>query len=136
MLHGLPVLVVDDNQTNRTILEEMVRSWGMEPVATDSGAAALSLLERAAAGGTPFRVALLDAIMPEMDGFDLAGRLCNASQGAAPAVIMLSSVGSDSEVRRSRAQGISRYPPSRSTLRVAERDPRRARLLPGRSDCT
>jgi two-component system sensor histidine kinase/response regulator len=109
VLHGLPVLVVDDNQTNRTILEEMVRSWGMEPVATDSGAAALSLLERAAAGGTPFRVALLDAIMPEMDGFDLAGRIMQRPQGAAPAVIMLSSVGSDSEVRRSRAQGISRY---------------------------
>src|SRR5262249_21657212 len=74
-LHELPVLVVDDNATNRRIFEEMLRNWGMRPVVADSGQAALAALERAAEAGEPFPLVLLDGHMPEMDGFAVASQV-------------------------------------------------------------
>src|SRR5262249_11795065 len=68
-LHDLPVLVVDDNATNRRILEEQLTNWRMKPTAADSGPAALAALQRAAQDGVPFPLVLLDAHMPFMDGF-------------------------------------------------------------------
>ena len=67
-LKGLPVLVVDDNQTNRKILEEVLTNWGMRPTTAESGAAALAAMRRVA-DSQPFRLIILDAMMPEMDGF-------------------------------------------------------------------
>src|SRR4029077_15733266 len=74
-LKGVPVLVVDDNRTNRRILEEVLTSWGLRPSTADGGAAALDEMARAAGAGVPFRLALLDAMMPDMDGFALAQRI-------------------------------------------------------------
>jgi signal transduction histidine kinase/DNA-binding response OmpR family regulator/HPt (histidine-containing phosphotransfer) domain-containing protein len=74
-LIDLPVLVVDDNATNRRILQSIVSQWGMRPTAVDGGAAALFQLRRAAAAGDPFRLVLLDAMMPEMDGAMLSQRI-------------------------------------------------------------
>ena len=71
LLDGLPVLVVDDNATNRRILEEMLRNWQMAPESAAGGAAALAALDRAANAGHPFRLVLSDVNMPEMDGFML-----------------------------------------------------------------
>src|SRR5208282_3565204 len=68
-LRDLPVLVVDDNSTNRRILEEMITSWRMKPVAVGSGREALEALASAHKDGAPFRLVLLDSHMPEMDGF-------------------------------------------------------------------
>ena len=66
---------MDDNATNRRILEEMLTNWGMKPTVVDGGAAALAALERARGAGTPFALVLLDAMMPEMDGFALAEQI-------------------------------------------------------------
>jgi PAS domain S-box-containing protein len=108
-LHGLPVLVVDDNATNRRILEEVLGNWGLQPLAVDSGPAALAALERAAAGGQPFPLVLLDAHMPEMDGFTLAGRIRQAPELPGPAVVMLTSAGHPDDPARCRALGIDAY---------------------------
>ena len=74
-LAGMRALVVDDNATNRRILQEVLDSWRMKPAVADSGAAGLAEMERAAAAGDPFRLVLLDLMMPEMDGFELAKRI-------------------------------------------------------------
>src|SRR5262249_15329957 len=74
-VRGLPVLVVDDNATNRLILEETLTQWGMRPTAVDGGPAALAALEQAHAAGEPFALILLDGHMPGMSGFDLAERM-------------------------------------------------------------
>ena len=65
----LPVLIVDDNRTNRRILQEALFNWQMHPTAVESGRAALDEMSRAAAAGRPFSLVLLDAHMPDMDGF-------------------------------------------------------------------
>src|SRR5262249_10544636 len=71
-LRDMPVLVVDDNQTNRAILIQLFRNWGMRPTAVAGGVAALSALKAAAVGGRPIPLVLLDVQMPEMDGFTVA----------------------------------------------------------------
>ena len=87
-LEGVPVLVVDDNRTNRLILEEILTGWGMQPVVADSSASALDRLNRAAAA-KPFRLVLLDTTMPEMDSFTLARRIRESPAHAECALILL-----------------------------------------------
>jgi two-component system sensor histidine kinase/response regulator len=70
-LRGQPVLLVDDNSTSRVLLREMLHGWGAQTTAVSSGADALRKLEQAALSGKPYAVALIDARMPEMDGFEL-----------------------------------------------------------------
>ena len=72
---NLPVLVVDDNATNRRILHDMLCHWQMQATEVDSGQAALTMLAQARDKGTPFPLVLLDAHMPEMDGFIVAARI-------------------------------------------------------------
>ena len=69
-LENLPVLIVDDNATNRLILLEMLSRWKMRPEAVDGGVSALARLHEAATAGRPFPLVLLDSNMPGMDGFD------------------------------------------------------------------
>jgi len=90
---GLPVLVVDDNATNRRILQEVLRSWRMKPTLVASGAAALAALRRAKAAGKPFRLALIDGQMPGMDGFTLAAQVRRDPRLRATTLIMLTSLG-------------------------------------------
>ena len=78
-LRGLRVLVVDDNATNRLILESTVRSWQMSPVTADGAQQALLALAKGRAMGNPFSLILLDGHMPDMDGFDLAGCVKDAA---------------------------------------------------------
>jgi signal transduction histidine kinase/DNA-binding response OmpR family regulator len=101
-LQGLRVLVVDDNRTNREILEHQLLGWSMHYAGAEGGADALRELERASLSGGPFDLAILDLHMPEMDGFELARRIKADSRFAAMPVVMLSSVsiGSDYVQRR------------------------------------
>jgi len=90
-LRGLPVLVVDDNATNRRILEELLAGWLMTPRAVDGTQSALAELEAAAALNEPFPLVLLDAHMPEQDGFTLAAEIRARPHLAHPALLMLTS---------------------------------------------
>ena len=108
-LHGLPVLVVDDNDTNRRILEEMLRGWGMAPQTADGGAKALAALKNAASVGRPFRLVLLDMMMPDMDGFTVADQIDRDKELGEPALIMLSSAHKDESGRRGEASAAIRF---------------------------
>jgi two-component system, sensor histidine kinase and response regulator len=118
-VRGLPVLIVDDNATNRFILTEMLTNWGMQPTAVDSGAAALAALARARDDAEPFALALLDAMMPEMDGFALAEQIARDPVSAGTIMMMLSSAGQRDDAARCRELGIRTYltkPVRQSTL--------------------
>lgn len=118
-VRGLPVLVVDDNATNRVILEEMLSNWGMRPTAVDGGVAALAALKRARDANEPFTLVLLDAMMPEMDGFTLAERIGRDPDLATTTLMMLSSAGQREDSARCRLLGVQSYltkPVRQSTL--------------------
>ncbi len=85
-LVGKRVLIVDDNVTNRQVLERQTSTWGMVPALAESGSAALTLL----ASGAQFDVAILDIHMPQMDGVTLA-RTMKAAYPAIPQIILSSS---------------------------------------------
>jgi len=89
----LHTLVVDDNPTNREILEYWLKSWGMAPVMADSAAGALVLLRQQAEAGTPFELMLTDWCMPEMDGGQLLDALAADARFNKLAIIVLSSAG-------------------------------------------
>ena len=110
-LRGLPVLVVDDNETNRRILCEMTRGWGMRPCAAEGGALGLAALEAAEQKGDPFRLVLIDGNMPVMDGFELAEKIQNGTRpGETQAtVLMLTSGGQPGEANRCKQLGIAAY---------------------------
>ncbi len=108
-LNDLPVLVVDDNETNRLILEETLTSWGMRPTAVASGLEALVEMHRVASQGEVFPLGLLDAMMPEMDGFSLAERIQQTPELAQTKLVMMSSAGQPDDIQRCREVGILRY---------------------------
>jgi two-component system, sensor histidine kinase and response regulator len=108
-LRGMPVLVVDDNVTNQRILERMLNSWKMKPVVVGSGEAALSALKAAHDSGEPFRIVLLDAEMPEMDGFTLAEQIRQVPELSAVVIMMLTSITGRADVAQSRELGIKAY---------------------------
>jgi len=88
-LAGKRILVVDDNATNREIVTRHARSWGMEPVAGELPVAALELIEK----GEPFDVAVLDMMMPEMDGLALAGEIRSRRSEHELPLLLLTSLG-------------------------------------------
>jgi CheY-like chemotaxis protein/HPt (histidine-containing phosphotransfer) domain-containing protein len=90
-LEGLRVLVVDDNATNRRILEEMLRDWRMDPAIAEAAAPALALLQSAGDAGDPFRLVLIDALMPDVDGLMLAREIRRDARFADAILIMLTS---------------------------------------------
>ena len=108
-LAGKPVLVVDDNATNRRILKECLQNWGMEPTTALNGRSALAELRRAAGEGRPFSLVLLDAAMPKMDGFELARQIQSAGSPCVPTVMMLSSSDRPGDVARCREIGLAAY---------------------------
>jgi len=108
-LHHQRVLIVDDNATNRRILEDTLKHWQMHPTAVESGPAALHALHQAAADQQPFSLVLLDAQMPEMDGFTLAAKMQHDSALPAATVMMLSSASQYGDAARCRELGIASF---------------------------
>ena len=92
-LSGMPVLIVDDNTTNRILLQEMTTSWGLVPTITASGKEAIDCFNKAFDSGTPYPLILLDIQMPELDGFDVAKIIKDAPSGKDVRIILLSSIG-------------------------------------------
>jgi two-component system sensor histidine kinase/response regulator len=103
-LEGMRVLVVDDNDTNRRILEGALQNWAMRPTAVGNGAEALAAI--GAVPGEPFQLVLLDASMPGMDGFMFAERLRSMTESPLPIIMMLSSASQRGDAARCRALGI------------------------------
>jgi signal transduction histidine kinase/CheY-like chemotaxis protein len=108
-LEGLRVLVVDDNGTNRRILEECLRNWRMCPVTAGDGASALCAIREARQRGEPFSLVLLDAQMPEMDGFEVARRIKEGPGSSGCTIMMLTSADREADLVRCRNLGIMAY---------------------------
>jgi signal transduction histidine kinase/DNA-binding response OmpR family regulator/HPt (histidine-containing phosphotransfer) domain-containing protein len=104
-LRDLKVLVVDDNATNRTILEQIITSWGMRVKKSSGALEALASL-RNASHNDPFQLAILDMMMPGMDGIELAHAIRSDHSIPPLHIVMLTSSGIIGEMERSRAAGI------------------------------
>jgi signal transduction histidine kinase/DNA-binding response OmpR family regulator len=91
LLHDLPVLIVDDNATNRHILDEWLRGWRMKPAAVGDGLAVLDALWHGAACGRPYALVLLDARMPDVDGLALAAQIRQRGELSAARIVLLTS---------------------------------------------
>ncbi len=108
-LRNVAVLVVDDNETNRRILREILLNWGMRPTTADGGAEAIAILEHAHNAGTPFSLVLTDMEMPGMDGFTLVQRIKASPVVAGATIMMLSSVTAQGDGARCRQLGVKAY---------------------------
>jgi CheY-like chemotaxis protein len=102
MLRDLPVLIVDDNATNRRILDEWLRGWQMKPVAVGNGIAAMDALWDAVSTGRPYGLLLLDARMPDTDGLALVTQVRKRAEWSATRIILLTSGDRPGDLARSR----------------------------------
>src|SRR5581483_433084 len=105
----LRVLVVDDNATNRRLLDAMLTRRKMKPVLADGGRAAIAALEQAARDQARFSLVLLDYHMPEMDGFSVAAMIRGDEQLSAVPIIMLTSATQQGTEARCRELGINAH---------------------------
>ncbi len=109
VVHDTRVLVVDDNATNRRILDQMLRNWGMKPTTVPGGRDALDALRQARDSGDAYQLVLSDANMPEMDGFLLAEEIKKDSHLDHTIIMMLTSGGRSGDVTRCEQLGIASY---------------------------
>ena len=107
MLRDLPVLIVDDNATNRQILEEWLRGYAMEPTVAGDAATAMDVLLRGVAQGRPYPLVLLDGRMPDIDGLALAAKIRQQAELSATRLILLTSGDRPGDLARARQLGIS-----------------------------
>jgi two-component system, sensor histidine kinase and response regulator len=105
----LQVLVVDDNATNRRILEEMLLGWHMVPTLVESAPEALATLRAAQQAGKPYNLLLTDVQMPVMDGFTLTEAIKKDAAIAGVTVVMLTSAGQPGDAARCRELGVAAY---------------------------
>ncbi|HEX2854060.1 MAG TPA: response regulator [Opitutaceae bacterium] len=109
-LRGLSALVVDDNQTNRTILQEMMREWKMEPTLAASAAEALAILKHREDGELPpFDLVVTDVHMPGTDGFALLGLIRQLADYATVPLVVLSSRDHATDAAHCRELGVDLY---------------------------
>ena len=108
-LDGLRVLVVDDNATNRRILEEMLASWQMKPHAVSSAGTAMEALREASPTDARFHVVLSDCQMPHVDGFTLARQIKRDQRLRNTPVVLLTSVGRAGDAERCRRLGVDAF---------------------------
>jgi two-component system sensor histidine kinase/response regulator len=108
-LAGVPILIVDDNVTNRRILEDSVTKWKMIPTVVEGAAEALQALEHRKSTGMQLPLILTDAHMPEMDGFGLVERIRQDRLLAAVPIVMLTSAGELGDAARCQKLGVAAY---------------------------
>jgi PAS domain S-box-containing protein len=109
LLRDLPVLIVDDNFTNRQVLAGIVTQWGMISTAVEGGRAAMLALQSAKDAGRPFPLVLLDGQMPEIDGFTLAQQIQDHPELVRTTIMMLTSADQLGDAMLCRELGISAY---------------------------
>ncbi|MHC4877688.1 MAG: response regulator [Planctomycetota bacterium] len=108
-LEGRRVLVVDDNATNRRILDEMLRNWLTQPTVVASAQEATVAIEEAHNQGQGFDLVLTDANMPEVDGFTLIEQIRSRSDVNAPVIMMLTSSGRMGDIARCSELNVASY---------------------------
>jgi two-component system sensor histidine kinase/response regulator len=108
-LRGLPVLIVDDNLTNRKVLEGMLSRWGMNPTSVDGAQAAIPTMEGAVAAARPFAIVIVDGQMPGIDGFMLVKQIQERAEFSGTIILMLTSMGKKGDAARCRELGIAAY---------------------------
>jgi two-component system, sensor histidine kinase and response regulator len=122
ILRGVKVLVVDDNRTNRRILEDMLKRWEMKSTSVESGEQALAQLSSAQRAGDPYGLLLTDMHMPKMDGFRLLERIRQKPELSTIIIMMLTSAGHRGDGVRCMELGVAAYllkPIRQSELREA-----------------
>jgi signal transduction histidine kinase/CheY-like chemotaxis protein len=122
ILRGVKVLIVDDNRTNRRILDGMLKRWEMQPTLVEGGEEALTELSAAREAGQPYRLILTDMHMPKMDGFALVEKIRQMPGLATATIMMLTSAGHRGDAERCRKLGVAAYllkPIRQSELREA-----------------
>jgi CheY-like chemotaxis protein len=108
-LVGIRPLIVDDNETNRLIVKQMLASWGAQAAEAVGGQEALAELARAKTAGSPYNLVLLDYHMPGMDGFQVAEKISQSPDLAGSTVVMLSSDVQSGDLIRARKLGVAGY---------------------------
>jgi len=106
-LRGMPVLVVDDNATSRTILGKTLNHWRMRPVLACGGLTAMEILERACDTAKPFPLVIIDSHMPEMDGFALLERIRQDARMGSGSIMLLASSSQAEDAERCHAMGVA-----------------------------
>lgn len=105
-LHNVHALIVDDNHTNRLILERHLSAWGISYKSAEDGKEALALLESEHKNGKPFTLALLDMMMPGMNGIELAQNIYSQDKYSSLKSIMLTSLSKEEESKHAKQAGI------------------------------
>jgi two-component system, sensor histidine kinase and response regulator len=106
---GMSVLVVDDNATNRRILQEILTNWGMKPTLVESAQMAMVALRVLQQASSAFPLVLIDAHMPNTDGFELAEQIIAMKEYRNVSLVMLTSAGRVGDAQRCRSLGIAAY---------------------------
>jgi PAS domain S-box-containing protein len=122
LLRAVRVLVVDDNQTNRRILEGMLTRWQMRPTSVEGGRPALAVLSAAFDAGQPFGLILTDMNMPDMNGFQMIEEIRRRPELSTATIVMLTSAGHRGDAARCQQLGVAAYllkPIRQSELREA-----------------
>jgi two-component system, sensor histidine kinase and response regulator len=109
VLDGFPVLIVDDNATNRRILEETLRNWGLEVIAVAGGSEALAALQNVADPDHRPRLLLTDVNMPGMDGYALSERIRQSAEFSDTVIVVLTSGGRPGDAARCVELGIAAH---------------------------
>lgn len=108
-IENIRILAVDDNSTNRRLIALLLDSWKSRYTVVSSGKEALHVLEEASRGNDPFKIAILDMQMPEMDGEELGVRIIDNPHIDTPKLIVMSSIGARGDAARLYDLGFSAY---------------------------